>query len=927
MIKVVKSSLLIGLTLFATASFSQSSSEYYERALASFEEQDFEASYIHLKNSLQKDEDNLPAKILMGKVLLISGYLQESEEVLEEALTLGADPSLVVDTIGKVWLFTGQNDKIIDSDFKNLTPKAATDWQIIVAAANQNLSNIEGAREGYLKALRTDPNRVRTHNALASLELNEGNYELAKSYLDQSFKLDDQDAQTWRFLGDYYLRQKQVDQAIETYRTSYNLDNEDPLIKRSLVTAYLQKQDIDSAKELLDEILKQTPGDPTGMLLKAWILAKNQLSDDAARELENLSAQLAGLTGETLQEDPSLIYVSALSAFALQNYLQAKTHFIQYLNFVPNNVEAVALLAQTHVKLNEQKLALEAMQRHERELMKNIESALLLAELYLADNKAFKAVEITSKLNEQYPDNPSVELLEIKTLASRGKYDEAVDKLNRSPNVNNIRFVITRAQLYIDMGNIQEANEIADKLLEVAPDNIDFLNIKAAILIRLKRLADAETFLDKALAINPEHFAARFNKANLLSSRGQHQEALNIVDQLNQIRPDTVSVLTLLARNQFNAGIVDPAIDNLQRVLEKDIDNLTALELLATIYAQRGELDRAVRQLNIAIKTEPEEPKYQMQRAELYLALKQFDRAKRELRKIKSLVKDDPVGLVELSKIQFRASELEAAKQSIAEAHAIHPDSLFLTTEFVRVHLASNDYVTARDMLNTWLTGDKQEPQLLVLSGDVYLAQQDKVKAAQEYAKALDAANGYRVALAKYYQLASEGIDVAGFEKRITKLVAESSQDHFQRNLLADFFVNQGRMDEAMPHYKKLLEVDALPNKAFILNNLANIYVNKDLNRAEEYINLALQEGVEVAAIYDTQGWIKSLNGKHQEALTILRKAYAMNSDDPSNQYHLAYTLHKLGRNSEAKSSLNRALSTSYPFNERQDALLLMEKL
>ena len=73
--------------------------------------------------------------------------------------------------------------------------------------------------------------------------------------------------------------------------------------------------------------------DPTGLLLKAWLLAKNQLSDDAARELETLSAQLAGLTGETLQEDPSLIYISGLSSFALQNYIQARSYFIQYLNY------------------------------------------------------------------------------------------------------------------------------------------------------------------------------------------------------------------------------------------------------------------------------------------------------------------------------------------------------------------------------------------------------------------------------------------------------------------------------------------------------------------------------------------------------------------------------------------------------------------
>ncbi|WP_343860460.1 XrtA/PEP-CTERM system TPR-repeat protein PrsT [Aliiglaciecola litoralis] len=915
----------LSLTLTVSA---QNSSEFYEKALASYAEQDFEATYIYLKNSLQKNEDNLPAKILMGKVLMISGYLEEAETELEEALNLGADPSLVADTLGKVWLFTNQNEKIIDTEFKNLNSQSVTDWQIIVATAHLNLRNIEGAREEYLGALKNQPTNIRALNALALLEMGQENFSIAKNYLDKSNLLEPENPHTLRLMGDLYLRQKDISQAIALYKRSYELDSDDPLIKRSLVTAYLQNQDTEAARILLDKILEQTPGDPTGMLLKAWLLAKNQMSDDAARELENLSAQLAGLTGETLSEDPTLIYVSGLSAFALQNYAQAKAFFIQYLTLVPNHIEAIALLAQTHVKLNEPKPALEAMQRHERKLMEKIENAMLLAELYLANGKAFKAVEITNKLKEQYPENPNVELLEIKTLMSRGKLELALNQLNESKSAStNVRFIIARAQIFMAMGKMDEADKIADQLLELAPENIDFLNLKAGILIRQRNLADAEGYLDRALAINPQHFSARFNKANLLSSRGEHDKAIEIVEQLNTIQPDTVDVLTLLARNQYNAGEIDSAVKNLERVLEKDIDNLTALELLATIYAQKGEPERAIRQLNIAIKTEPEQARYQMQRVELYLALKQFDRVKRELRKIQDLVKKDAVGLVELSKIQFKANDIEGAKNSIAAAYEIYPDSQFLAIEYVRTHIATNDLTKARDMLDKWLTLNPDNPQLLVLSGDIYLTGNDKNAAANAYFKALDVASNYRAALAKLYQLTLAGVGQTQFESKVTELVKNNPQDHFQRNLLADFLLNQGRYDEALPHYEQLLAVDALPNKVFILNNMANIYLDKDLNKAQSYIEQAMQEGVEIAALYDTQGWIKSLKGQHEEALTILRKAFAMDSDDPSNQYHLAYTLHKLNRDSEAKVSLQRALDSSKPFNEKQDAQALLEKL
>jgi predicted Zn-dependent protease len=40
-----------------------------------FNAKQYDEAFIHLKNSLQQDPDNLVAKILMGHLLLINGYL------------------------------------------------------------------------------------------------------------------------------------------------------------------------------------------------------------------------------------------------------------------------------------------------------------------------------------------------------------------------------------------------------------------------------------------------------------------------------------------------------------------------------------------------------------------------------------------------------------------------------------------------------------------------------------------------------------------------------------------------------------------------------------------------------------------------------------------------------------------------------------
>lgn len=97
-------------------------------------EADFGATCISLKNGLQQNNDNLPAKNLMT-----DAYMNQVEAVLEEALTLGADPSLLVDTLGKYWLYTEQNEKVIDRKVSSLTKQSQTSCYVIVDTAHIDL--------------------------------------------------------------------------------------------------------------------------------------------------------------------------------------------------------------------------------------------------------------------------------------------------------------------------------------------------------------------------------------------------------------------------------------------------------------------------------------------------------------------------------------------------------------------------------------------------------------------------------------------------------------------------------------------------------------------------------------------------------------------------------------------------------------------
>ena len=64
-----------------------------------------------------------------------------------------------------------------------------------------------------------------------------------------------------------------------------------------------------------------------------------------------------------------------------------------------------------------------------------------------------------------------------------------------------------------------------------------------------------------------------------------------------------------------------------------------------------------------------------------------------------------------------------------------------------------------------------------------------------------------------------------------------------------------------------------------------------------------------------------------EKGLDTLRRAYAVNSEDPTIQYHIAATLEKLGKKEEAKEELIRNNTLEKTFPDKADAEALFKRL
>jgi Flp pilus assembly protein TadD len=257
----------------------------YESAISAYNEKNYKAAYIHLKNSLQKAPDNLPAKILMGKLLLKNTYFEEAETEFHEALELGADINLIIESLGNSLLFQHKYDDLFNLRYKGrLSNEVAFQWMLIKTAANMKLKKHEEARQGYSEALQLFPKNIEALNSFASLEIALNKLDSAEALIARALEVDRKDPRVWHLKGEVAKSHGNIDSAQALLEQAIHLDSDDPLIRRSLVNVYITTKKYDAAQDLIKLILEQTQDDPMALLLNSWLLSENEQNVEASAQ-------------------------------------------------------------------------------------------------------------------------------------------------------------------------------------------------------------------------------------------------------------------------------------------------------------------------------------------------------------------------------------------------------------------------------------------------------------------------------------------------------------------------------------------------------------------------------------------------------------------------------------------------------------------
>ena len=147
-----------------------------------------------------------------------------------------------------------------------------------------------------------------------------------------------------------------------------------------------------------------------------------------------------------------------------------------------------------------------------------------------------------------------------------------------------------RADVHMDMGNVNSALKDLELLVEEFPDRLDYRLDRAEAALRIGEYDDALDDLANVLRNDPEHPVALRKKAECLFHRGSNFEAMEIINQLIKLEGESVELLLHRARINEQLEFLDEAVADAKRAMAIEPDNQEARQLRQSVILRRQSL-------------------------------------------------------------------------------------------------------------------------------------------------------------------------------------------------------------------------------------------------------------------------------------------------------------------------------------------------
>lgn len=903
------------LSLQSSFALGNTAAHAYEKALQHMQQQALRAAELELRNSLQQQPDYLPARLLLGKVLLQSAQWPAAEKELQLALQGGAaaDP-LVFDLIRA--LLAQQKITQAKQLLEQYPQFAGQPAYLIMQGKSAKASlNYAEAEQFFQQAIQ--------HPQLATLA-DEAWFEFGELQFKQQSAATADSLQKVPATSIYYrqaqyllaqwLQRKEPQTAFAIYDQllAKNPDDAAPLLAKAQLQ--LQLGNIEEALMLVLTFRQQYPNNPYGQLVHAALIGKQGNNAERDRLIKQVQQQLSGLSTEQ-KEQQDLLLLTAILDFSEGQFSQVVRKLKQYLTLYPANARVHQLLAQSYFYLKAFNEA-ETQLKLALALTPDDESLVLIgATILQATDKHYEALQLLATSYTKAADSELVTQAYAQALVKAGKSTEAQQVLAagvaaKEPLAGQLQL----GYLQLEAGQLKDAVATASQLLASNQSKVEIFQLAGDVSLRTGDTAKAKAFFQQALVLDKSFKAALLSLAGMALNQQQLAEAIDYYQQILSTSPNDSLTLQLLADAAVKSGDLSGAIAALEQLSAEDKQLFPARLALLELYFAGHHLEKAALLLEQLAEQSDLQPAIYLAKVKLALLQKNPEQAHHNTEILFGLWYDNADRLLMLADLQLRNNDQQASAKSIERLKVLQlPIASILSLE-TRLSLQQGNLDRAKNLLE----------QLQKQGGNTAIYQEltaHYFMATAQYPQAI-------ITLLPLYQQTPDprlfAMLVTAYRatdehSALQNLLSEYLQMHpadlAVRLELADLYVSQGKSEQAQQLYQQAPDLEQQP---ILLNNLAYLLLKQQPAAALQYAEKAYQLLPQHPQIIDTYGWALTTSGKLEQGLGVLRDAEIR---DPSNQMiqlHLAETLRRLNRTTEATALLQKIQTQTLLPEEQQ---------
>ena len=164
--------------------------EFLQDAKKYLKDGDSNAAVIQLKNALQKDRNNVGARMLLGDIYLRVGNGPAAEKELKAAQRRGADGINLKIQIARSYILQGKFTDVLDELRDNVTdPTIRADILYVRGSAYLGLGKRQEALDSFDEGEKLNPKDIRSKIGLAKVQVGMGNLPAAEAKIDEALRV------------------------------------------------------------------------------------------------------------------------------------------------------------------------------------------------------------------------------------------------------------------------------------------------------------------------------------------------------------------------------------------------------------------------------------------------------------------------------------------------------------------------------------------------------------------------------------------------------------------------------------------------------------------------------------------------------------------------------------------------------------------